>query len=354
MRRTLAGQRERKMRWKRAVNAVSGSDWVSNSFGTLNWATGQIYVAHYFSPETKAKIEDLVAHVKAAYRARLEKLDWMTASTKAEALKKLDTYTIKVGYPAHQRDYSSVIIRDDDLIGNVRRAATADWAFYVDRLPGPVDRDEWIMTPQAANAYNGKLRDIVFPAGILQAPFFDANADPPVNYGAIGAIIGHELTHGFDDQGRKVDATGALHDWWAPEDAKQFETRASRLGKQYAQFEPLPGVYVNGDLTMGENIADLGGLSLALDAYRTSLNGESSPVVDGWTGEQRVFLGWAQAWRGKATDDYVKQLVVSDPHCPNQFRVNGVVRNLGAWYDAFGIKSADKLYVPPEDRVHIW
>ncbi len=351
---TLAGQRDQQLRWKRAVLAVGGGDCPENCFGTLNWATGQLYVARYFPPEAKAKIEDLVAHVKAAYRARLEKLDWMSASTKAEALKKLDTYNIKVGYPAVERDYSSVMIRDNDLIGNVRRAAGADWAFYVGRLSGPVDQDEWTMTPQTNNAYNGALRDIVFPAGILLAPMFDANGDPAVNYGAIGGVIGHELTHGFDDQGRKVDATGALRDWWAPEDAEQFEVRAAKLGKQYTQFEPLPGVHVNGDLTMGENIADLGGLTLALDAYRASLDGKPPPVLDGWTGDQRVFLGWAQAWRGKVTDEFVQRQVVSDPHSPRQFRVNGVVRNLDAWYDAFGVKSANKLYVAPQDRVHIW
>jgi putative endopeptidase len=354
---TLAGQREQRARWKRAVYAVSGGDCGAASgdcFGTLNWAVGQLYTARYFPPEAKAKIEDLVAHVKAAYHARLEQLDWMSPKTKAEALQKLDTYNIKVGYPAHQRNYADVVIRADDLVGDVRRAASADWAFYAGRLDGPVDREDWSMTPQTNDAYNGSLRDIVFPAGILQAPMFDAAADPAINYGAIGGVIGHELTHGFDDQGRKIDATGALHDWWASPDAKQFEARAARLGKQYSQFQPVPGVSVNGDLTMGENIADLGGLTLALDAYAASLGGQPAPVIDGLTGEQRVFLGWAQAWRGKVTDDYVKRQVVSDPHSPRQFRVNGVVRNLDAWYQAFGIKPGDKLYVAPQDRVHIW
>jgi putative endopeptidase len=354
---TLAGQREQKTRWKRAVAAVSGGDCgvaAGDCFGTLNWAVGQLYTARYFPPEAKAKVEDLVTHVKAAYRARLERLDWMSAPTKAEALKKLDTYNIKLGYPAHQRDYASVTIRDDDLVGDVRRAAAADWIFYVGRLDGPVDREDWTMTPQTNDAYNGSLRDIVFPAAILQAPMFDPAADAAINYGAIGGVIGHELTHGFDDQGRKIDATGALHDWWAPQDAKQFEARAGRLGKQYSQFAPLPGVAVNGNLTMGENIADLGGLTLALDAYAASLNGQPAPVIDGLTGEQRVFLGWAQAWRGKVTDDYVKRQVVSDPHSPRQFRVNGIVRNLDAWYDAFHITPDNKLYVAPQDRVHIW
>jgi putative endopeptidase len=354
---TLAGQREQKARWKRAVAAVSGGDCgvaAGDCFGTLNWAVGQLYTARYFPPDAKAKVEDLLTHVKAAYRARLERLDWMSAPTKAEALKKLDTYNIKLGYPAHQRDYASVTIRDDDLVGDVRRAAAADWIFYAGRLDGPVDREDWTMTPQTNDAYNGSLRDIVFPAAILQAPMFDPAADAAINYGAIGGVIGHELTHGFDDQGRKIDATGALHDWWAPQDAKQFEARAGRLGKQYSQFAPLPGVAVNGNLTMGENIADLGGLTLALDAYAASLNGQPAPVIDGLTGEQRVFLGWAQAWRGKVTDDYVKRQVVSDPHSPRQFRVNGIVRNLDAWYDAFHITPDNKLYVAPQDRVHIW
>ena len=323
-------------------------------FGTLNWAVGQLYTERYFPPSAKAKIEDLVAHLKAAYRARLEQNNWMSPATKAEAVKKLDTYNIKVGYPDHARDYSKVVIRSDDLVGDVRNAAAADWAFYVDRLNGLVDRSDWSMTPQTNDAYNGSLRDIVFPAGILQPPIFDPNADPAINYGAIGGINGHEMTHGFDDQGRKIDAVGALRDWWTPDDAKKFEARAAMLGKQYSSYQPLPGVYVNGDLTMGENIADLGGLTLALDAYHESLNGKPAPVIDGLTGDQRVFLGWAQAWRGKVTDDYVKRQVVSDPHSPRQFRVNGVVRNIDTWYAAFDVKPGDKLYVPPEDRVHIW
>ncbi|MDR3387045.1 MAG: M13 family metallopeptidase, partial [Rudaea sp.] len=241
-----------------------------------------------------------------------------------------------------------------DLVGDVRRAGEADWAFYLGRYNGPVDRDDWGMTPQTNDAYNGSLRDIVFPAGILQPPVFDAAADPAINYGAAGGIIGHELTHGFDDQGRKIDAAGALRDWWTKEDAAKFEARAKELGRQYSAFEPLPGVHVSGDLTMGENIADLGGLTLALDAYHASLNGKAAPVINGMTGDQRVFLGWAQAWRGKVTDDYVKRQVVSDPHSPRQFRVNGVVHNIDAWYAAFGVKPGEKLYVAPDKRVHIW
>jgi len=355
---TLSGQQQPQARWKRAVLAVGGGDFGVGdrfgTFGTMGWATGQLYSAKYFPAETKAKIEELVANLKAAYHTRIEQLDWMGPPTKAEALKKLETYNIKVGYPDHPRDYSSVVMSGDDLVGNVRRAAAADWAFLRHRLVGPVDRSDWIMTPQTNDAYNGNLRDIVFPAGILQAPIFDPDADPAVNYGAIGGVIGHELTHGFDDQGRKIDAEGALRDWWTSEDAARFEARAKVLGGQYSRFEPIPGARVNGALTMGENIADLGGLTLALDAYRASLKGRPAPMIGGLTGEQRVFLGWAQAWRGKATDDFLRRQVVSDPHSPRRFRVNGVVRNMDAWYAAFDVKPGDKLYVAPEARVRIW
>jgi len=355
---TLSGQQAQAARWKRGVHAVSGGDYGVgdrfDTFGNLGWAVGQLYSAKYFPAESKAKIEELVTNLKAAYHARIEKLDWMGAATKTEALKKLETYTIKVGYPDHPRDYSTLLVRDDDLIGNVTRAAAADWAFYVGRLDGPVDRMDWGMTPQTNDAYNGSLRDIVFPAGILQPPIFDAHADPAINYGAVGGVIGHELTHGFDDEGRKIDADGALRDWWTAEDAKAFEARAQQLGAQYSAFEPLPGLHINGELTMGENIADLGGLTLALDAYHESLHGKPAPVLDGFSGDQRVFLGWAQAWRGKVRDDAVRRQVVSDPHSPRQFRVNGPVRNLDAWYQLFGVKAGEKLFVAPDARVRIW
>ena len=355
---TLTGQQQPAARWKRGVHAVSGGDYLAGDrfdrFGNLGWGVGQLYTARYFPPEAKAKIETLVLNLKAAYRARLETLDWMGPETRTKALGKLDTYTIKVGYPDQPRDYARVVIHADDLIGNVRRSGAAEWKFYVDRMRGAVDRGDWIMTPQTNDAYNGSLRDIVFPAGILQPPVFDASADPAINYGAAGGIIGHELTHGFDDQGRKFDAEGRLSDWWTAADAKTFESRAAALGKQYSEFEPLPGVRVNGDLTMGENIADLGGLTMGLEAYHASLHGQPAPVIDGLTGDQRVFLGWAQAWRGKLRDDAIRRMVVSDPHSPRMYRVNGVVRNIDAWYDAFGVKSGDKLYVAPADRVRIW
>ena len=355
---TLSGQAEQQVRWKRGVHAVSGGDYGAGDrydrFGNLGWAVGQLYSAKYFPATAKAKIEELVANLKVAMHERIKGLDWMGEATKVQALKKLDTYNIKVGYPDKPRDYSKVEIRDDDLVGNVRRSAAADWAFYVRRLPEPVDMSDWGMTPQTNDAYNGALRDIVFPAGILQPPMFDASADPAVNYGAIGGVIGHELTHGFDDQGRKFDAEGKLNDWWTAEDAKTFEARAKVLGEQYSKFEPIAGAKVNGELTMGENIADLGGVVIALDAYRASLKGKPAPVIDGLTGEQRVFLGWAQAWRGKVKDDYVRRQVVSDPHSPRQYRVNGVMRNIDAWYDAFKVKAEEKLFVEPKARVRIW
>jgi putative endopeptidase len=355
--RVLSGQQEEQARWKRAVHAVSGGDSFGDRFdrfGNLQWAVGQLYTDRYFPAAARTQIEQLVANLKTAMHARIAQLDWMGPATKSEALRKLDTYTIKVGYPSVPRDYSAVVVRDDDLVGNVRRAAAADWAFFVRRRTSPVDRAEWMMTPQTVDAYNGPLRDIVFPAAILQPPFFDPAADPAVNYGAIGFAIGHELAHGFDDQGRKIDATGALRDWWTPEDAARFTARAAQLGAQYAAYEPLPGVHVNGDLTMGENIADLGGLAVALDAYRASLGGVPAPVLDGYTGEQRFFLGSAQVWRGKLRDEALRRLVASDPHSPRMFRVNGPVRNIDAWYTQFDVQPGDALYLAPEARVRLW
>ena len=353
----LLGLAEDRARWKRAMLAVAGGDCGADPpscYGTFNWGVGQLYAERYFPPATKQRIELLVADVKGAFRHRLEQLDWMGPATKAEALKKLDTYTIKVGYPDKWRDYSKLVIRRDDLVGNVRRAAAADWQFNVDRSTGPVDKSDWLMTPQTNDAYNGSLRDIVFPAGILQAPMFDANADPAYNYGAIGGVIGHELTHGFDDQGRSIDAAGALRDWWTPADAAEFKRRAAMLGAQYAKFEPVPGVHIKPDLTMGENIADLGGLTMGLEAYHRSLRGQPAPVIDGFTGDQRVFLGWAQAWAGKMTPEAIRNLTTSDPHSYRKYRVDGVVPNIDAWYAAFGVKPGDALYIPPDKRVRIW
>ena len=355
---TLSGQPEEQARWKRAIRAVAGGDCYGDDridcFGNMGFGVGQVYVARYFPPSAKAKIQALVANLKAAMRARLERLDWMAPATRAEALRKLDTYQIKVGYPDHPRDFSGLVIRPDDLLGDVRRSAAWDWRHYVRRLDGPVDRSDWSMTPQTNDAYNGTLRDIVFPAGILMPPMFDPAADPAVNYGAIGGVIGHELTHGFDDEGRKLDAAGELHDWWTAADAAAFEAQAKRLGGQYSSYEPVPGAHINGDLTMGENIADLGGLNVALEAYHRSLNGKPAPVLDGFTGDQRVFLGWAQAWRGKAREDFLRKQVVSDPHSPRAFRMIGPMRNIDAWYEAFGAPPGETYYLPPDQRVRIW
>jgi putative endopeptidase len=347
---TLSGQPEMRVRWKRAVSAVSSGE----AFGNLTWAVGELYAAQYFPPATKAKGQKLVADLLRAFHARLQNSAWMGPATKAEALKKLDTYTIKIGYPDHLRDYTQVAISRTDLIGDIRNAAAADWAFYNARSDGPVDRSDWSMAPQTVNAYNGSLRDIVFPAAILQPPFFDPAADDAVNYGSIGAIIGHEMTHGFDDQGRMLDTSGALRDWWTPADAAQFKARAAKLGAEYAAFQPLPGLHINPDLTMGENIADLGGVVIALDAYHDSLGGKPAHVLDGLTGDQRFFMSWAQGWRIKAREDAIREQTVSDPHSFDKFRATGPLQNVEAFYTAFGVKPGDKMYRAPELRAKIW
>ena len=343
---TLSGQPEQKPRWKRAAGTLNGQ---------VGEAIGTVYVARYFPPESKAKMEALVADLRTAMAARIQRVDWMSPATKAKALEKLAAITVKVGYPSKWRDYSGLTISADDLYGDVERAGAFDWARQVKRLYGPVDRSEWGMNPQTVNAYyNPQQNEIVFPAAILQPPFFDPAADPAVNYGGIGAVIGHEMTHGFDDQGRQFDGTGALADWWTPEDAANFVARTRRLGAQYSAFEPLPGAHVNGDLTMGENIADLGGVLIALDAYHVFLKGAPAPVIDGLTGDQRFFLGVAQVWRAAIRDDAQRRLLVTDPHSPAHFRSNGPVRNVDAWYAAFDIKPTDPMYLPPDQRVRIW
>jgi putative endopeptidase len=353
----LAGQAQQAPRWKRALAAVAGKGCDSDPhacFGTLQWAVGQVYAERWFPPSTKARMTELAVNLKKAFRAHMEALAWMGPTTRAEALRKLDAVTIKVGYPDTWRDYAATTMRRDDLVGDVRSAAAADWAFVVRRSQGPVDRSEWTMTPQTNNAYSGSFLDIVFPAGILQPPIFDAAADPAINYGAAGAVIGHEITHQFDDQGRTVDADGILRDWWTPADAAAFKARTDVLGAQYAQFEPLPGLHINPGLTMGENLADLGGLAIALDAYHASLKGARAPVLHGLTGDQRVFLGWAQAWAGKSRTEAIRRQTIGDPHSYRKFRVNGVVRNIDAWYKAFGIKPGDALYIAPDKRVRVW
>jgi putative endopeptidase len=312
-------------------------------------------VARYFPEESKRQMLELVNHVKGALKSRLERLDWMGDKTKAAAQEKLSKFTVKIGYPDQWRDYSALEVKADDLYGNIVRSSVFSWKRELARLDKPVDRSEWGLPPQIVNAYyNPTMNEIVFPAAILQPPFFDPKADAAINYGGIGGVIGHEISHGFDDQGRKSDGDGMLKDWWTDEDKEQFNQRAARLGKQYEQIEVMPGQRIDGQLTMGENIGDMGGVNLALEAYLASLDGKPAPVIDGTTGVQRVFLGWAQLWRQKLRDEALIRQIHTDPHAPALARVNGVVMNIDAWYDAFDIQPGDKLYVKPEERVKIW
>lgn len=344
----LNGAEEQRPRWKRAVQAADIA---------MGEAIGRTYVAEYFPPESKAKMEKLVADLKLAMRNRIENLEWMGAETKARALDKLAKFGLKIGYPSKWRDYSALVVKEGDIAGNFERSAEFQWAYDVNRIGKPVDAEEWGMDPQTVNAYYSSAKnEIVFPAAILQPPFFDPQADPAVNYGAIGGVIGHEITHGFDDQGRKSDGEGVLRDWWAADDATKFEAQATRLGSQYeaVKFPQLPDLHLTGRLTMGENIADLGGVLLGLEAYKLSLNGAESPVLDGFTGPQRVFMGWAQVWRTLFRDDALRQQIVNGPHSPGMVRAFAPLRNVDAWYEAFGVKEGDKNYVKPEERVRIW
>ncbi|MCB2112909.1 MAG: M13 family metallopeptidase [Parvularculaceae bacterium] len=342
----LRGAPKQKERWKRAIDAVDDA---------LGEAVGKIYVERYFPASSKTQMAGLVDNLRAALGAQIETIDWMSDETRAKALDKLSKLTTKIGYPDKWRSYDGLQIVADDAYGNAARAAKFQWEFEVSRLGGPVDRSEWRMTPQTVNAsYSPALNEIVFPAAILQPPFFDPNADPAVNYGAIGAVIGHEIGHGFDDQGRKSNGDGVLVDWWTAADADRFEERAGRLGAQYAGYEPIEGFPVDPDLTMGENIGDLGGLAMAYRAYRLSLGENQAPVIDALTGDQRFFLSWAQVWKRAVRDDHLKNQIASDPHAPAAFRVNGVVRNMDAWYEAFGVTPENALWLDPEDRVRIW
>jgi putative endopeptidase len=344
--RTMSGVAEQPERWRRAVATVNGA---------MGQAIGRVYVARYFSAEAKAQIDDLVAQLRIALKGRIERLAWMSPATKLEALEKLAQLNVKIAYPDKWRDYSTLDVRSDDLVGDIEAGRKFGWLRQVNRLNLPVDREEWYLNPQTVNAsYSANLNLMTFPAGILQPPFFDPAADAAVNYGGIGAVIGHEMIHGFDDEGRKYDGSGVLTTWWTDADAAEFNARAAVLGRQFDAYEPFPGFHVKGDLTMGENIADLGGALVALDAYHNSLGNKPAPVLDGLTGDQRFFLSYAQSWRHKSTDDQVRAQLVSNPHAPVQYRVNGVVRNMDAWYDAFNVKPSDKLFVAPEDRARIW
>lgn len=347
--RLLSGTEEIRERWKRGVSVVE------NLMGD---ALGRLYVARHFPPQAKARMDELVANLREAYRVSINTLDWMTPQTREKALVKLDKFTPKIGYPKKWRDYSGLVIARDDLYGNYRRGYALEYDRELAKLGGPVDRDEWFMTPQTVNAYyNPGMNEIVFPAAILQPPFFDADADDAANYGGIGAVIGHEIGHGFDDQGAKYDGDGNLVDWWTDEDRAEFGLRTKALIEQYERFVPrelTDGHHVNGAFTVGENIGDLGGLSIALLAYRLSLGGKPAPVIDGLTGEQRVFFGWAQVWRTKSREAEAIRRLAVDPHSPPEFRCNGVIRNMDAFYEAFGVTDSDELYLAPDQRVHIW
>ncbi len=343
----LEGADAQRPRWKRGVDLVEG---------TLGEALGRDYVALYFPPQSKAKMQEIVGNFRAALKARIENVAWMSDATKQKAVEKLNKMNTKIGYPDKWRDYARLEIAPGDLYGDVDRANRFAWDFELAKLDKPVDPLEWGMTPQTVNAYYDASRnEIVLPAAELQPPFFDPQADDAVNYGGIGAsTIGHEITHGFDDNGRHYDGDGKLVEWWTPADAKTFQAEADAYAKQFDAYEPLPGLHIKGDQTLGENIADLGGVLIALDAYHLSLKGAQAPVVDGFTGDQRLLISYAQSWEGKIRDETLKMLLVADVHSPYDYRVIGPMRNVDAWYTAFDVQPGDKYYLKPEDRVRIW
>jgi putative endopeptidase len=341
----LNGQPQIQPRWKRATDSTAE---------VLGEAVGALYVEKYFPPEAKAKADELVKNIIKSMDVRLSNLTWMDESTKKAAREKLAAFTPKIGYPDKWRDYSKFEVVRGEAWGNALRARRFEYERNLDKIGKPVDRSEWGMTPMTVNAYANPLwNEIVFPAAILQPPFFDAKADPAVNYGGIGAVIGHEISHHFDDQGRKFDKNGKLADWWTPQDIARFKTLTDQVVAQYGAYEPLPGTKVNGELTLGENIADLAGLTVAFDAYHASLGGKPAPMIDGFTGDQRFFLGFSQVWRQKYRDAALLRGLTTDPHTPGHYRPN-VVRNLDGWYDSFGAKPGEALYLSPKDRVKVW
>lgn len=343
---TLSGTEEQKEMWRRGVSIVNGS---------VGEVVGKVYVKKHFPPEAKERMLELVGNLIKAYEVSIRNLDWMTDATKAEALDKLSKFTPKIGYPDVWRDYSALTIEPDDLFGNLERAALAEHKRAIERQGGEVDRTEWGMTPQTVNAYySPPLNEIVFPAAILQPPFFNLAAEDAVNYGGIGAVIGHEIGHGFDDAGSTFDGDGVLRNWWTDEDRAEFEKRTEKLIAQYSAFKPFDDLNVNGEFTLGENIGDLGGMNIALLAYQMSLDGKEPPVIDGLTGAQRVFIGYAQSWRHKAREESLRLQIGTDPHSPAKYRTNGVVRNVPEFYDAFDVQETDALYIPPQERVRIW
>ncbi len=343
----MRGATEQRPRWKRAIGLVEND---------LGMAVGRDYVAQYFPPESKAEVQDIVAHFRDALKARILNVSWMSDATKQKAVEKLAKMNAKIGYPDKWKDYSGFQVDAGDLYGNVERASAFDWNFELSKLDKPVDPLEWDMTPQTVNAYyDPSKNEIVLPAAELAPPFFDPKAELAVNYGGIGAsTIGHEITHGFDDEGRHYDGDGKLVDWWTDDDSKRFEAEAAKYGAQFDTYEPLPGMHIKGDQTMGENIADLGGILIALDAYHLALNGATPPVIDGFDGDQRLLMSYAQSWQGIIRPETVKMLLVSDVHSPYAFRVIGPMRDVDAWYKEFNVQPGDKYYVKPEDRVRIW
>ena len=342
----LSGTEEQRPLWRRGVNTVNG---------TLGEVVGKVYVKKHFPPEAKERMLELVGNLVNAYEKSINELEWMTAETRVQALDKLSKFKPKIGYPDEWRDYSALDVEADDLFGNLERSALAEYDRQLQRQGGPVDRGEWNMTPQTVNAYyNPPLNEIVFPAAILQPPFFDMEADDAVNYGAIGAVIGHEIGHGFDDQGSTFDGDGVLRNWWTDEDRAEFELRTGKLVEQYSAFQPFDDLNVNGEFTLGENIGDLGGISIGLLAYNMSLDGEKAPVIDDFTGVQRVFLGYGQVWRNKYRDESLRLLIGTNPHSPSMYRANGAVRNVPEFYEAFDVVEGDALYLPPDERVKIW
>ena len=346
--RTLTGAPEQRARWKRGVSLVEGA---------MGEAVGAVYVERHYPPEAKAAMDELIAKLVEAYRQSISELEWMTAETRERALDKLSKFTPKIGYPVKWRDYSSLEVVADDLVANVRAAGEFEFHRELGKIGRPIDREEWFMTPQTVNAYyNPGFNEIVFPAAILRFPFFDAGRDAAANYGAIGAVIGHEIGHGFDDQGSRYDGDGRLRDWWTEEDRAAFEQRTASLVAQFDALEPAetPGHRVNGSLTIGENIGDLGGLGIAWKAYLLSLGGDQPPVIDGLTGAQRFFLSWAQAWQIAIRPEEALRLLSIDPHSPNEFRCNQIVRNIGAFYEAFSVAPGDALWLDQKERVTIW
>ena len=346
--RTLSGTPELRPRWKRGISLVEGA---------VGEALGRIYVEQTFPPESKARMDELVGYLLKAYRRNISELSWMTDETKVRALEKLSAFTPKVGYPPKFRDYAGLVIARDDLVGNSRRSAAVELDREFAKIGSPVDRDEWFMTPQTVNAYyNPGMNEIVFPAAILRPPFFDPDVDDATNFGAIGAVIGHEIGHGFDDQGSKIDGTGALRDWWTEDDRKAFEALTGKLIAQYSELSPegAEGKHVNGALTIGENIGDLGGLGIAYQAWLLSLEGVMPEPIDGETGPQRLFINWARAWRTQTRPAEVQRRLTMDPHSPPEFRCNQVARNLDEFYEAFGVAEGDRMWLDPADRVRIW